>query len=574
MLARIVLIAVFGIVTGALASVAALLFVEFVELLNEGLLISPHSRMIAADSRWLDVATVLVPTIGGLIVGLICQAIPEHRPHSVPDAIQSAHNLNATMPLRSGILTALAASVSIGSGASVGQYGPLAHLGATLGSWVGQVTGFGRYIGTIGIGCGAAAAIATAFNAPIAGMVFAHEVILRHYSLRAFAPITVAAAMGYIFANVVFARPPPFRINAVEIANTNEFLLFMLIGIGGALLAILLMKSILAANKIAASLVFLPRYLKPMLAGLTLGCVALWLPDVLGVGKELLRFAIIEDAFTPSELSLILVVKLLVTAMCLGFGFAGGVFSPALLIGILFGALAGTGVEFLFGEGRSHIAVYAICGMVAVTSPVIGAPLTTILIVFELTRNYDLAIAAMVSVVFANLIGYRLFGRSLFDRQLNARGFDLSLGRDRVILQNSGLKEYVIDDFVPLDLDDSLTVVKEKLIAAGQSEGYFRDQQSRYHGTISLNHLLKLEAHGNKPGSKAIDHVEADRLVLTTELSIWDAMEKIEDFVGERIPVITNQNDQTLRGVIYEATLVNAYMQILENIRKEENAAI
>ena len=113
--------------------------------------------------------------------------------------------------------------------------------------------------------------------------------------------------------------------------------------------------------------------------------------------------------------------------------------SPALLVGILFGAFAGNGAELVVGEYRSDIAIYAICGMVAVASAVIGAPLTAILIVFELTRNYDLATAAMVSVVFSNLVAYRIFGRSLFDVQLIRRGFDLSAGRDRVILPRAPL---------------------------------------------------------------------------------------------------------------------------------------
>ena len=147
-----------------------------------------------------------------------------------------------------------------------------------------------------------------------------------------------------------------------------------------------------------------------MLAGAMLGLAAIWLPDILGIGKETLRFAVIDHAFVPGELAFLLVAKILATALCIGFGFAGGVFSPSLLIGILFGALAGNGAELVFGDLRSDLAIYAICGMVSVTSAVIGAPLTTILIVFELTRNYDLATAAMVSVVFSNLVSYRVFG--------------------------------------------------------------------------------------------------------------------------------------------------------------------
>jgi len=142
-----------------------------------------------------------------------------------------------------------------------------------------------------------------------------------------------------------------------------------------------------------------------MLAGLIPGLIALWQPEVLGIGKELLRFTAIDDAFRLNELLVLIGLKVLLSALCIGFGFAGGVFSPALLIGAMFGALAGGCIDLIFETERSAVAIYAFCGMVAVTSPVIGAPLTTILIVFELTRNYDLALACMVSVVFVNLTG-------------------------------------------------------------------------------------------------------------------------------------------------------------------------
>ena len=574
MLTRTIFIAIFGIVTGLLASLAAVVFVDAVGFLNEKLLISAHSRMIAADSAWLKPATVLVPMIGGLVVGLLCLLISERRPHGIPDAIKGAQTLRGRLPVKDGIVTAAAACVSLGSGASVGQYGPLAHLGATIGSWFGQFSGLGRYMGTIGIGCGVAAAIATAFNAPIAGVVFAHEVVLRHYSLRAFAPVTVAAAMGYLVVNHVFERPPLFRINPTANASTEEYLAFIVIGICGALLATVLMRMVLAMNRLAGSLTRIPAYTKPMIAGATLGIIALWLPDVLGVGKEVLRFAIIDDAFSAQELIVILSVKIFVTALCIGFGFAGGIFSPALLIGILFGALAGIGAELVLGDERAPIVMYAICGMVAVTSPIIGAPLTTILIVFELTRNYDLAIAAMVSVVFANLVGYRLFGRSLFDVQLANRGFDLSLGRDKVILDNRSIADYLTEDYVRIDHTDTLLSVKDKLISAGQSDAYWLDDDQSYKGTLALNQLLVLERDGADMERSAIAETVDDGLTLTKETSIWSAMQQMQGFVGERIPVVDNETDRRFVGVVFEASVVTAYLDTLHGIRREENAAI
>ena len=568
---RIVWITVLGVVVGLLASLAAILFVYLIDVLNEWLLISPRSRILFDHPRWLAVATIAVPALGGLVVGLLHRYIPEGRAHGPPDIVQAVQGMGGKVPLRSGLLSALSSIVSLGAGASVGQYGPLAHLGATLGSAITRFTRDNRWMATIGVGCGVAAAISTAFNAPIAGIIFAHEVILRHYSLRAFAPITVASTIEYVVANVGFERRALFHVEPVSVAYAPEFGGFVLVGVCGAFVAVFFMRAILYFNRLATKLTIAP-YLKPMVAGAILGCAAIWLPNILGIGRETLRFAIIEQAFVPDELAILLLAKILATALCMGFGFAGGVFSPALLIGILFGALAGNGAELVLGDLRSDIVIYAICGMVAVTSAVIGAPLTTILIVFELTRNYDLATAAMVSVVFSNLISYRIFGRSLFDVQLHKRGFDLSLGRDKVILDTRLIRSYVSQDYVVLEPDMSLAKAKTSLLQTRYHEGYVLDGSGWYLGSVTLADLVKREMEGLGLESRLDEFAEREALVFTEQTTVWAAMEKMGGFVGESIPVIKDTDEPHLVGVVFEAAVVKAYLDTMYDIRREENA--
>lgn len=569
---RILSIAILGFVIGTLSSLAAILFVHLVGVLNEWLLISPRSRIMVDNAQWLLIATICVPTLGGLVVGILHLYIPERRPHGPPDIVRAVQGTGGKIPLRSGLLSAVSGVVSLGSGASVGQYGPLAHLGATLGSAVAGISKHNQWMATVGIGCGVAAAISTAFNAPIAGIIFAHEVVLRHYSLRAFAPITVASTIGYVVANVVFESRPLFHVEPVNVAYAPEFAGFVLIGICGAFVAVFYMRAILASSRLAGKIP-VPQQFKPMVAGAILGCVAIWLPDILGIGKETLRFAVIEQAFVPAELGLLLVAKIFATALCIGFGFAGGVFSPALLIGILFGALMGNGAELLLGELRSDIVIYAICGMVAVTSAVIGAPLTTILIVFELTRNYDLATAAMVSVVFSNLVSYRIFGRSLFDVQLRARGFDLSLGRDKVILDHRLIENYVTQEYTRLDPDMSLAQAKSALLEFRRHEGYVLDADGAYVGTVALTDIVCRELEGVQSKTTLDDIAERQPLTFTANTTVWEAMEKMGDFVGEAVPVVRDADDPHLLGVVFEAAVVKAYLDTMYDIRREENAA-
>lgn len=569
MFKRISILAVLGLVIGGVVAVVAVAFVEAVLALNDALLVSPGSRAAQADGRTLTFLTIAVPTTGGLLVGLLGLLLRERRFHGPPDAIRAAHTADSAMPVRGGIVSAIAACLSLGAGASVGQYGPLVHLGASLGAWLRQLARVEPSIGNIGIACGAAAAISAAFHAPIAGLIFAREVILRHYSLRAFAPIAVASTIAYVIAHVVLQRQPLFQIANHVVASPWEYGVFIGIGIGGALLALVYVRAIRYAGSLAQQL-DVPAPVKTALAGLALGITALQVPEVLGIGQDVLRHAMRGELYGMLDLGVILVTKLLMTAICLGFGFAGGVFSPALLIGALFGAFIGGGTEVLFTEQHSYIAVYAVCGIVAVTGPVIGAPLTMVLIVFELTQNFDLAAAAMISVAFANLVGFRVIGRSLFDEQLRASGFDLSRGRDKVTAERQRIRSLLHEDYTSAPADARLIELRRLLVRDRRSEVHIVDAAGDYLGTLSLHRLMELADSDTSPDEPAVAHALSADATLTPDTSVWDAMTQMQGFVGESIPVL---DAGKLVGALSEGEIVGAYLDIVEGTRQEENAA-
>ena len=579
---RIIVLALMALALGSIASLAAIAFIEGVSWLSDIFLISPRSRIQFQHPTLLILATLLVPMCGGLIVGILIQRLsPEKRPLGPPDAIRAVQ-LRAPLPgLRAGAISTVAAMISIGSGASVGQYGPMVYMGAIAGNLVSRLKLQIPNLQTIAIACGVAAAISTAFNAPIAGLVFAHEVILRHYSLQAFAPTTVASATGYVFANIIFERPPLFLVNFSGVAHGYEFALFAVMGIACAFLAVGFMRLIAASNKLGAKLP-VPALFKPAIAGLLVGIVALQLPDVLGVGKEALRFATIEGAFDSWELVLLVVAKMGLTAICIGFGFAGGVFSPSLLIGILFGALSWSLLDFS-GLPNSGVVVYAICGMMALTSPIIGAPLTTILIVFELTHNYDLTIAAMVGVVFANLLAFRLHGRSIFDVGLANAGIDLSLGRDRALLEQIKVSTLPFSDYVNINHKASLQEAIMQLKQASRSAGVITSRDGTYIGIVRTIDLVHED-------EQPITHlIRKDMPVLNENTTLWQGMSALEGFRGEAVPIVRTNNNSgnntsnnsksnkkagVLIGMIAESALITAYQKIANDNRSEENEAV
>ena len=305
-----------------------------------------------------------------------------------------------------------------------------------------------------------------------------------------------------------------------------------------------------------------------MIAGLCIGVVALKIPEILGVGDTAMRLTLYSPPSSAIEIGVLLIAKIAAAALCLGFGFAGGVFSPALLIGVLFGTLFGMGIEQLFPY--SNIAVYAVCGMAAVTSPVIGAPLTTILIIFELTHNYELTTAVMISVVFSNVIAYRLFGRSLFDYQLKSRGFDLSQGRDPLILSTMSIANIGRQSCTRIKSNISIQAAIEQLVKDGVNEAFVVDRQQRFIGSVSLVALVK-QAATDVTLLEIEDLVNQYGLRFSPTTSIWDAMRDIKDFVGESVPIVDKQS-QKLTGIIYETDLIRAYMQTARELRNEETA--
>jgi CIC family chloride channel protein len=443
----------------------------------------------------------------------------------------------------------------------------MVYIGALIGNQTKRLNLAIPNLSTVSIACGVAAAIAAAFNAPIAGLVFAHEAIVRHYSMQSFAPATVAATSGYVVANVIFDRPPLFLIQPGEILQGSEFLLFALLGLCAAAVSILYMRTILRTAKFARELNISPPP-RGLIAGVGLGLVTLWLPEITGVGQFTMRFATIDGAFSAFELGGLMLGKIALTAFCLGFGFVGGVFSPALVVGALFGGLFWTLLSVIMPDTLSSYSIYVICGMMAVTSPVIGAPLTTILIVFELTRSYDLAIASMIAVVFSNLVTYRFFGRSLFDHQLLMKGVDLSQGRDQARLSDMRVRDYVSDEAPIFSQTTSQQQVLEHLRETGWNEAYAVDSETQKF--VGFLRAVDLEAGSQTPIASKL---QISDLVFDETTSVRQAMEKLSSFVGDAIPIIKS-SDGSLVGVVTEGAIIQSYLNLAADLRREENAGL
>lgn len=582
-------------VVGLIASVASVGFVEGINWLTKQLLIAPEAREGDGLAKRLPWFTVFAPVVGGIIVGGLLLMLRGNRPQGLPDIIFAAQTGESKIPVRNGVIASITSFTSISFGASVGMYGPLASLGALIGSLLSKLTADHRRLGVIALGCGVSSAISTAFNAPIAGVIFAHEVILRHYSIRAFAPVTISAYVSQVMAIEVFQRTRLLEVGEVNIQHAYEYGAFLLVGVVGAAVALFYMRGVIVAGKLSGKL-SLPLWAKPPLAGLVLGLICLAVPEFLSAGLETTRATLnieqvragdldyirgmttLQSVVNAKEAVLVAVAllavlclgKSILTGFCIGMGFGGGVFSPALFIGATFGALFGLMLEAMV-PGSLNLSFYAICGMGAVTSAVIGAPISTILVVFELTENYDLAKAVLISVVFSNIICSRLFGRSLFDVQLLARGFDFSLGKDKVVLQQKNIGDYIVQDFVQIAPDTTCGQALERLFTANQTEAYIVDAKDTYLGQVTLPELLQAQRARDGADPPVGVLAKPEQITLTDMTSIFLAMKKVEEFVGESVPVVSARDHLKLVGVIPEGNIFKAYSDAIDEVRRDEH---
>ena len=424
---------------GIAAGFAALLFRRGIDNLQswaysaEGMAYV-HSAAAALPWYWV----MVVPILGGLVVGVILHRFtPDGRVRSVSDVIEGAALQEGRVEGREGLASAAASIITLGTGGSSGREGPVVHLAGVISSWVSNRINADGVTGRDLLGCAVAAAVSASFNAPIAGALFALEVVLRHFALHAFAPIVIASVAGTVINRLEFGDVTEFTL---PVASALEFYVelpaFLILGLVCGLVATALMHAILFAEDMASFVQMrtrMPRWLRPAVSGALLGLLAIWFPHIIGVGYETTSLAL-TGQLVLHEAMVFAVLKVVAVAITLGGRMGGGVFSPSLMVGALTGLSFGLIATGLFPEVSGSSTIYALAGMGAVAAAVLGAPISTTLIVFELTGDWQTGLAVMVAVSMSTALGSNLVKRSFFLTQLERRGVRVAAGPQAYLL--------------------------------------------------------------------------------------------------------------------------------------------
>jgi CIC family chloride channel protein len=534
---------------------------------------SPHVLEFARTLPWWRI--LLSTTFGGLAIGLFVRyVVPGRRPQGVPDVMEAAALRGGRLSLKTTITGAIANAASIGVGGSVGREGAVIHLGATMASWVSQRMRLPPAMVRTALGCGVASAVAASFNAPIAGVFFALEVVIGNYAISTFAPLVVASVVGTMISRLYYGDFPSFILPQYQIVSAWEFFAFALLGLICAAVSLSFMFSTELVQKVVESFP-IPRWLRPMCGGMLLGLIALVFPHVLGVGYDSIDQALFGTI--PLWLMIALVVaKTAATSICIGTGFGGGDFSASLFLGAMTGGAFGLVAAQAFPDLASSHGAYSLVGMGAVAGPVLGAPITTILIIFEMTGDYAMTLAVMIAVVISTLIVYETFGRSMYILKLEHRGINLKGGREVSIFSSIPIADLMRRSFATVRPDASMNAVVEALRTAPHGLLFVTDEEDRLTGTISVADLAPV---ADSVSDRAVPVVAADiaarpAVVLEAGDDPRRALRLMEARMGSHLPVVRDKESMRLVGVVDVHELVLAYHKALLEARAEERGEV
>jgi CIC family chloride channel protein len=512
---------------------------------------------------------LIIPALGGAIVGpLVYRFAREARGHGVPEVMEAVVLRGGRIRPRVVVVKALASAICIGTGGSVGREGPIAQIGSALGSTVGQLFRLSDDRVRNLVACGAAGGIAATFNAPIAGSLFALEVILGQFNATYFGAVVISAVVAGVAAHAFEGDLQAFAVPEYVLVSPWELFFYALLGLLAALTAVGFTRLLYLSEDVWDRFK-LPAYLKPMLGGVLLGGIGILLPKidgvprVFGVGYDTISQALVGQLTLQLTLVLLL-AKILATIITLGSGGSGGIFAPSLFMGAMLGEAFGQIVHALFPAITAPVGAYAMVGMAAVFSGAAHAPVTAILILFEMTGDYHIILPLMLATVISTLVSQRISRESIYTLKLTRRGVHLRQGQDIDVMQSITVGEAMTTkvDTVPLTM--SLDELAEEFSRSHHHGFPVVDGTGELAGVVSIQDLERAKAAGSLDGRTVADIATQEGLVVAYPYEpMWKALTRLGRRDLGRLPVVEEEGSRRLVGAVRRSDIIRAYDQAI-----------
>lgn len=555
-----------GLGTGA----GAILFTWMIDLTNRFFF-----GWLQAQLSFLgDGLLILAPMLGGLVVGpLVYFFAQEAKGHGVPEVMEAVALRGGRIRPIVAVIKSVTAAITIGSGGSAGREGPIVQIGSALGSTVGQALKMSDERIRNLVACGAAGGIAATFNAPIAGVLFALEVILGDFSARYFSTVVVSAVTASVVSRIAFGNAPAFLVMPYELVSPWELLLYALMGVLTAFVAVTFARVLYLVEDLFDAWRRFPGYLKAAIGGGLLGIVGILFVRInaslgLAVPGEPVAFfgggyPAMDWALSGQGTALVLLAlaafKILATSLTIGSGGSGGVFAPSLFIGAMLGGAFGQVAHSLLPQVTASSGAYALVGMAALFAGAARAPITSVLIIFEMTNDYHIILPLMLATVVSTLLAEYLNKESIYSLKLVRRGVRLERGQDIDVMQGVLVGEAMTTDVDTVSANMELPEL-ELHFAETHRHGFpVLDEKGELLGVVTLQDLARAREQGPLAGRKAGDIATRSVLSVYPDEPMWVALKRLSTRDVGRLPVVDRQNPHRLLGLIRRNDIVRAY---------------
>ena len=561
---QILLCALMGCFTGAV-----------VDLLREGVAWLhvfdfgiPADHYLSEGVGVSQVRLLFVPLLGGLLLGVVARALRAKRLNEIVDPIEANALQGGRMSLRDSLWLTFTTVISNGAGASLGMEAGYSQLGGGLYSWLGRWFRLRRADQRVFVTAGAGAAIAAAFNAPLAGAFYGYELILGSYTTKALAPVIVATVSAALTQRAMSHMKALFDVSGGFSVTTESYFLFALLGLGAAGIAVAAMQAVTWTERgLRAS--GLPDWLRPAFGGVLLSALALFAPQVLGSGHGAVQFHF-DMRWTIAALAVLLVAKLLASAISVGSGFRGGLFSSALFIGTLFGAVFAQGAAYFQPALEAQHNVFMLAGMGAVAAAIIGAPLTMVFLVLEATGDFQVTVAVVIAVTVASTLVRILFGYSFATWRFHLRGLSIRGAHDVGWISDMSVGRLMRSDAKTVPENLGLRALRAAYPLGGAKRVYVVDASGHYTGVIDIADLHDAQIDDALDGAVAGDLAEAPEEFLLPSENIRSALARFDSLQVETLPVLLSRSQKTVVGYVTEAYALKRYSAELERMRSAE----
>ena len=499
---------------------------------------------------------LLVPAAGAILVAILVEGFArEAKGHGVPEVMRAVATQGGRIRPRVAAVKALASAITIGAGGSAGREGPIVQVGAALASTLGRIARQPPEMVTLMVAGGGAGGISATFNAPIAGVFFALEVILRRFNVRNFTLVVVSAVVANMIAIGIEGDNPGIVIPQYRLESALEIGLYALVGLAAAVVGVIFARVLYLLEDGFEALPVSP-YVKPVLGMLVVGALGVADRDVLGTG-----FTGIEDAtqglISSDTLLMLLSLKILAASFTLGSGASDGVFAPSLFLGAMLGGLMGSGFVGLWPDSVAPEGAYAVVGMAAVFAAAARAPITALFIVFELTRDYSLILPLMTGVVIATTLAQFLMRDTIYTAKLKRSGLDLPEEDTRVLMDQIAVAEAMTTNITLIQPDAALVDLTQAMNRAPENVLAVSDDTGRYRGMITAADL-----------TAALERTDAqivakDLAVQALRVHPDDTLRHVVAIMAEndlrQVPVVARWDESRLLGMISQRDVLRSF---------------